>query len=373
MHKSVTGEIIRNEVLEGRDMGSKTYSLSLIRFVAAIAITASSGIVGFTSPTFAEATSDIKAVANLNYEDTISAVSFSPDGTLAVSSAGAYVSLWNVKSGSLIRRFQADMTIVFSVAFSIDGGQIWSGGSQGLIIWDTVSGALRSKRSRAEVRSISFSVDGAVAVTAGADVSLWDVSSGKRIRSFGRGSFRSAQLSPDGKSIFAIDRTEKPIGLIGRTEVFRGDSAIRKWDVKTQRLVLTIPIGALGTVLALSRDGKTMLSGDTHSVQLWNANSGKLIVLLAGTAESAAVFSPDSKLIVTTGENGLLTWDAKSGRAIQVEGLNRITGTGPIALSPDSTEIDNKRRRRGSLASFQRAYRQAEYSIWCEKSTSCFR
>ena len=60
--------------------------------------------------------------------------------------------------------------------------------------------------------------------------------------------------------------------------------------------------------------------------------SGEMILGL-GTLEDA-VYSPDSKRIATSGSLGVFLWDAHSGAL-----LHAFRGEGPVAFSPDSTQV----------------------------------
>lgn len=326
--------------------------IRLVRAALFVAFIFSLTMLGLGRPVYAEDEPVVRAVTNLPYSGFSFAISFSRDGTKAVSAVGARISLWDVKSGSLIRALKGDSNNVFSVALSSDGEHIWSGGTDGLKVWDLSSGELRSTLIKTEIRSISFSTDGTLAVTAGIDdaVRVWNVNSGKLVRSFGHGSFRSARFSFDENAIFAIERkatsSMQKGGPLAGIEVTTDKSKIRKWDIKTGRLLLTIPVDPLATVLSVSKDGLRLLSGDTSSVRLFSAESGKSIAQLSGAASSYAAFFPDGKSFVTIENDALHTWDATSGHSIGVTNLFdatntalQIAGAFPFALSPDGAQV----------------------------------
>ena len=92
---------------------------------------------------------------------------------------------------------------------------------------------------------------------------LWDVATGKEIRSFAghTGEVSSVAFSPDGR--FALSGS--------------WDHTVRLWDVATGKEIRTFA-GHTGRVnsVAFSPDGRFALSGsDDHTVRLWNVSYRK--------------------------------------------------------------------------------------------------
>jgi WD40 repeat protein len=130
-----------------------------------------------------------------------SAMTVSTDGTKLllggdVNSASGVLELRDLASGNLLRRFPEQTYPVESVAFSPDGKIIASDGRDGMDIsssgyihlWDSATGAElhRLVGHQGPVAGIAFAPDGKTLASASWDnsVKLWDVATGKEIRSF---------------------------------------------------------------------------------------------------------------------------------------------------------------------------------------------
>jgi WD40 repeat protein len=116
---------------------------------------------------------------------------------------------------------------------------------------------------------VAFSPDGSYALSGSLDTTLrlWDVATGKEIRSFAGHTYavNSVVFSPDGK--YALSGS--------------GDSTLRLWDVATGKEIRSFA-GHTDSVrsVAFSPDGRYALSGsyfDDTSTRIWNIATGKEI------------------------------------------------------------------------------------------------
>ncbi len=136
---------------------------------------------------------------------------FSPDGKLLAGGErliGA-IFLWEVESGSLIRRFigpNGHPGGVSSIAFSPDSAKLASTASDDsdIRIWRVYDGALlHTLKGHSEtVRSVAFSPDGSLLASGSSDnsVRLWDVESGTLLQPLSghRGDVNYVTFSPSG-------------------------------------------------------------------------------------------------------------------------------------------------------------------------------
>jgi WD40 repeat protein len=114
----------------------------------------------------------------------VSAVAFSPHGTLVVSgSRDRTVRLWDATTRSLRRTLEGHTEWVCAVAFSPDGTLVASGSHDRTVrLWDVATGSLRRTLEGHTdwVRAVAFSPDGTLVASGSHDrtVRLWDTATG---------------------------------------------------------------------------------------------------------------------------------------------------------------------------------------------------
>jgi len=119
-----------------------------------------------------------------------------------------------------------------------------------------------------------------------------------------------------------------------------GDGTVRVWDIETgeQLHVLRSPARPVCAV-AVSPDGRTIVSGGDRTAQIWDADTGALLHLLEGHTGLvvAVAITPDGRQIVTGGDD-VRVWDAETGQLEHV--LPGHTGAvRAVAVSPYGREI----------------------------------
>ena len=326
----------------------------------------------------------------------IAVMSVSPDGktiaTGVVSEEGSYIHLWNAADGKEIRKWKAHTGPIMALAFAPDG-KLVSGGSIGdemaetkdeaaLILWDPDKGEkLRGFAEQAEqIRALALTADGKHLASSSMDknksrsVRLFDVSSGKELRSLGTADTPCLAFSPDGKKLAGAEGSRillwdveklgptRSIASAHRPQInalaFSPDSLtlasvgpegrVGVWDVakRTMRMVRDAHTKDV-TCVAVSSDGKIIATGSADATaRLWD-RSGKMLhvlkqppsqddPLLGPSMVWCAAFTPDGKKLALGHNNGHITfWNPQSGKMIDQlrENFNRITS---VAFSPDS-------------------------------------
>ena len=166
----------------------------------------------------------------------------------------------------------------------------------------------------------------------------------------GPGYIEAWRLDQGGKSKLVPTGVD---GLVVAAQALTGDrlmiaqsGRITTWDAATRRRVASVPgprfTGHFAPV-ALSPDGRTLAYGlSDGTVRFFDIASGKTI--LGEGAHSAQVnrmtFSPDSRVAVSTGDDGLaIVWDPQTGKVLQ-----RLTGHANTRVfaadfSPDSKTL----------------------------------
>ena len=164
------------------------------------------------------------------------------------------------------------------VALSPDGSELLagdslgldrSGNSPGIKLWEVATGKLIRTMKFGHVAWIGFSPDGSKLLSSGGDgVRLWDKSTGKLIWTVGEPSSyytRTLSFSPNGSEIATADGNK-----------------IKLWNASTGILLRTFE-GHSGSVqsLAFSPDGSNIISGSSDTtIRIWKTATGQLEVNL---------------------------------------------------------------------------------------------
>src|SRR5262249_28978740 len=144
---------------------------------------------------------------------------------------------------------------------------------------------------------------------------IWEAATGKELRCLvsGRGAVTSLAFSADGKTLVSGHDSRSP--------------AVHLWDVATGRRLRSFGGLRQATSVALSRDGRTVIAaGSTTgprggpSRKAWAVGTGDELPSSKGKDEESAwaVFSPDEKaLAVAVGLGEVELRDAASGKALR--------------------------------------------------------
>ena len=197
------------------------------------------------------------------HQDTVSGVSFSPDGKMvAAGVSNGMIKLWDVAEKKITHTFSDSQAAINAVTFNPRGHHLAAGGwGKDIILWDTRTKKLitRLKGHSQPVSFITFSPDGSLLASASYDgtIMLWDIDRMRGV-SILKGhveGVRTAAFSPDGR-------------LLATGSM---DSNIMLWDVRKKCHLFTLK-GHQGIVVSVvfSPDGRFMASGGfDHTVKIW--------------------------------------------------------------------------------------------------------
>ncbi len=260
-------------------------------------------------------------------------VEFSPNGRLLVEiSSGRPGGVWDVESGTALRRFDAKGDFI---AISPDGKVVALGLQSGEVQLQAISNGevLNTYHEhQAGICDIEFSRQGNYLASASPDGTLL-------IRKVSDGTI--------------IHRESDYRGQAGTLEFFPGGSTlawasktlVKITDVKTGRVVAELPDHEQSVIsLAISPDGKTLAAADwVGQISLWNLAGPKpqLKTVMRGSNKRvfSLTFSHDGRILVSGNKDGMVCfWEAATGEST---GFLRIGDRAicSLACSPDGKSL----------------------------------
>jgi len=272
------------------------------------------------------------------HEAGVWSVALSADGRRIVSGSwDRTIKVWDAeKGGEALVTLRGHKSVVSSVALSADSRRIVSGSFDNTIkVWDAEKGGdalftLRGHENEKGVISVAISIDGRrIASGGGRTIKVWDAQNG-------------------GEALLALREHESVVTIVafstdGKRIVSGGfDKAIKVWDAEQGGEALLTLRGHEGRVrsIALSADGRRIVSGsDDKTVRLWDTERGGDALLTLRGHESwlrSVALSADGRRIVSgSDDNTIKVWDAEKGgdALLTLRGHERYVSS--VALSSD--------------------------------------
>jgi WD40 repeat protein len=272
-----------------------------------------------------------RLVATFQEDGPAFAPAWSPDGqtlaTAAWKEGPTVIRLWDVASGQPRCELRGHTKGVSALAWSPDGKTVASDGwgENTLRLWDAATG--KELRSLPAAGKPIWSPDGKRLACLGGDkaVHLWEAATGKELRTFPVGHEHSdLAFGPDGKTL-AVDSYDN------------NGAALQLWDVDSGRLLRTLPEPLYGSKgLAWLPDGKTLVA--QHEVSFWS-DKPELAFWDTGTGRRRTVplpadgaLSPDRRFLASTAANPARLWEVDGGRPLGA--LLLLRDSGWLALGP---------------------------------------
>jgi WD40 repeat protein/serine/threonine protein kinase len=260
-------------------------------------------------------------------------VAFRPDGQRLVSTGSDNtVRIWDTTTGQQVFAFTGHNQVVMNACFIPDGARVASASTDGIVkVWEAASGAeVFSRTGRvSDTLGLAFSPDGKYLAWAGADqcVKVCDAATGQERRSIRqRTAVLGIAFSPDSKRLASA-----------------GLGMVNLWDLETGKLVVTFHLeGGWILDVAFSPDGRRMAAtSSAGAVQVWDTADGGNTLLLRGHTGMAfqLSFSPDGRRLATWARNQeIRVWD------LTVPPEARVLVTQPaeiwaLAFSPDGKRV----------------------------------
>jgi WD40 repeat protein len=222
-----------------------------------------------------------------------------------------------------------------SMDYSPNGKYIAIGGwgDGGITVWDIVNGLqIGTFATDSNTRfgipmgvHVAFSPNGSNLVSVGKDIKLWDMPSGREIRTIGHKSLYQIVVSNDGNKFLATETI--PLSNANPDMVL--------WDIKTgteiKKFIVPFSLG-LPVCIALSPDGKYALSGHVPgggfqalkklaNIVLWDAETGEALKVVRASDTPGVyfvAFSSDGKYARSGGTDGTIRlWEIPSLKEIK--------------------------------------------------------
>ncbi len=151
----------------------------------------------------------------VGFSGKVTSLRLSADGKLLIVGSGRVgvdgeISLVDVKTLKIVKRFQGHNDIVYCASLSPDGKWLASGSyDRKIILWDVATGQQKSQLTghNGAIYDLDFNPTGNILATASGDqtVKLWSVPEGARLDTLGQpeGEMRCVRFSSDGKLVYA--------------------------------------------------------------------------------------------------------------------------------------------------------------------------
>lgn len=253
----------------------------------------------------------------------ITSVAAEPRGRRVITaSRDNTVQVWDAERGVPIRTWEgpsgpeSNWTDTFwSVAISPDGRQVFAGHGRGTILrWDTETGEpLPSFKCQGGlVMALAISSDGRWLASSGYNhlIHVWSLPSAELVHTITTGldgqGVNCLEFSPDGTQLAAGS---------GHLTFLDSPGGLALWDVASERKLWSTPATSVSVRdVAFSPDGVTLASAlNDGRILVHDAHKGHELTSFAAHAGNAyaAVFTPDSRRLITGGVDGIKIWDTE--------------------------------------------------------------
>ncbi len=258
---------------------------------------------------------------------------FSPDGkTLAVSeNVSGIIHLWDLGSGEQ-RILKGHASSPGSLAFAPDGKLLATTDGRQVICWHVAKGEQLWRSAGAHGMSLAFTADGRTVIASPGSRErtwhAWNAATGKPAEGLKLPegyNYAESVVAPDGRTLVFV----QPRSVQG------ADGRVRLWDLRSGKLLRTLPAG--GQIGPFAPDGKSFLTND-GTLQRWELATGR--PLLPDTDElghraevSRAVYSPDGRRLASAAGDGTIRlWEVATAKPLHTLRGREATG---LAFTPD--------------------------------------
>jgi RNA polymerase sigma factor (sigma-70 family) len=264
------------------------------------------------------------------------------DKALISADQNGTVHVLDSKTGKEVRRFNTSPPGVWNTAQALSPDQkllAASSPADGVGLWEVASGTVLRRIKVPQTQTagcLAFSPDAKILALASdkpTEITFWDTGTGQFLRRIQPGAnpptITQLDFSPDGRSIVAKTR----------------DQVVHFWDATTGKEVYRFRTNDnCSPDYALAPDGKTVAVGERCVVGLWDLATGKELARLESESGSlslvcAVAFSPDGKLLAVAGFRSVTLWDVAARKELHTLGDFEVRGAYLLRFSPDGRTL----------------------------------
>lgn len=239
--------------------------------------------------------------------DLIDAIAITPDAKTLVTAAPKQIQIRELETGNILHRLEGSNFVKLTPDNkTLIGLKNTNQASEDVGVWEVSSGKLL-RTIPADLTTIDpgypvdITPDGKTLVIANSfysnQIEVWDISTGKRLQSFGDNKgdrINTLAVTPDGKTIITAQKNN-----------------LQVWDMNTKKVVKTIPnVGTVYTLL-VTPDSQTLISnGD--ALHIWLLSTGKKLLTWQKPTKSVTTkvaLSADGKIIAASDHQGVRLWN----------------------------------------------------------------
>jgi WD40 repeat protein len=239
-------------------------------------------------------------------KDIIDAIAISPDNKTLATAAPEEIQIRELETGNTITRLEGSSYVKFSADGKyLIGFQRTDKANMNVGIWEISSGKLlytipSQIDSSTKYTAVDIIPDNkTLVITPRRDINqieLWQLNTGKKLGSFGGETpnpITDLAVTPDGKTLITAQNANLQI-----------------WDLKTKKVLRTIPNVREVKDLLVSPDNQTLVSNG-NTLNVWQLSTGKQLVTRRNEKEflfSKVALSPDGKILAASDEEGVRLW-----------------------------------------------------------------